>query len=189
MRRTTDYAERRIQKLVGLKYAVADFNNFTGQGISLREKLLNLKHDQDVFIYGPVGTGKTYTMAALLRYYVYEGFDCERINFDDFCVQIRATMSPEAKKTELDMIKPLKEIDKLFIDDLGLRGKQESDFAYVKLYTLLNKRQENMLPTYICSNKSIDQLGQSFDARIASRLSTALAIYLDGPDRRKGSSK
>jgi len=150
-----------------------------------QEKLLSLQTGQDVFMFGPVGTGKTYAMAALIRHYVCQGYNCKRINFDDFCVKVRSTMSPASKQTEWDMIKPLKQVDKLFIDDLGIRSKRETDFAYVTLYSLINKRQEQMLPTFISSNKTIDQLGKSFDVRVASRLKTALIIELKGKDRRE----
>jgi len=150
----------------------------------VRGKLLELKYGQDVFMHGPVGVGKTYAMAALIRQYVYEGYECERINFDDFCVKVRSTMSPAATKTEWDMIEPLKHIDKLFIDDLGLRSQPETQFSYQTFYSILNKRQGRMLPTFISSNKSIEQLGQTFDARIGSRLQTALVIEMNGEDRR-----
>lgn len=179
---TNAVAERRILKLVGSLYLEAKLDDLDEQ---VREKLLALETGRDVFMFGPVGTGKTHAMAALIRHYIYEGFQVERINFDDFCVQVRSTMSPVSKKTEWDLIKPLKDVDKLFIDDLGLRGKQETDFSYVTLYSILNKRQERRLPTFICSNKSIERLGQSFDARIASRLSTAVIIKIAGSDRRR----
>ena len=135
-------------------------------------------------MFGSVGIGKTYAMAALLRHYVNGGYECGRINFDDFCVQVRSTMSSASKQTEWQLIEPLKQIDKLFIDDLGLRGGQETNFVYVTLFSILNGRQERMLPTFISTNKTIEQLGQSFDARIASRLRTALVIEMTGKDRR-----
>ena len=81
--------------------------------------------------------------------------------------------------------KPYKDVDLLFIDDLGLRSKQETDFAYITLYSLLNKRQERLLPTFISTNKDLDRLRASFDERIVSRLQTALQIELKGEDRRK----
>ena len=177
-------AERRIQSQVDPGYLDAEFDDLDDE---LREKLLELERDRDLFLFGPVGTGKTHAMAALIRKYVYEGYECERINFDDFCIQVRSTISPVARETEWDLIEPLKKVDKLFIDDLGLRSKQETDFAYVTLYSLLNKRQERMLPTFICSNKNIGRLAQAFDARIASRLGTALKIEMTGEDRRKKS--
>ena len=139
---------------------------------------------QDLFVTGPVGTGKTHLMAALAKEFIYEGFRCTRINFDDFCVKVRSTMSPASRLTEWDLIEPMKNVDKLFIDDLGLRSKQETDFAYVTLYSILNKRQEKRLPTYISSNKTIDTLAQAFDQRIGSRLKTAMVIELGGEDRR-----
>ena len=185
-RLTAENAERRIFRLVGSLYAEAKLDDLDEQ---VRDKLLDLEYGQDLFLYGPVGTGKTYVMAALLRHYVYEGYECQRLNFDDFCVEIRSTMSPAAKKTEWKLIEPLKDIDKLFIDDLGLRSRQETDFAYVTLYSILNKRQERRLPTFISTNKSIEKLGQSFDARIASRLQTALIIEMTGKDKRIQESK
>lgn len=152
--------------------------------LAVQNKLSQLQSGQDVFMHGAVGAGKTYAMAALIRQYVYEGYQCERVNFDDFCVKVRSTFSKVAKQTEEEIIEPLKLIGKLFIDDLGIRSKQETDFAYVTFYSLLNKRQERLLPTFISSNKTIEQLGQAFDSRIASRLQTAVVIEIKGKDRR-----
>jgi len=175
-------AEHLILNLVGSLYLDAKLDDLED---GVRGKLLALENGRDIFLFGAVGTGKTYAMAALIRHYTYEGFEAERINFDDFCVQVRSTMSPASKRTEWDLIEPLKDVDKLFIDDLGLRGKQESDFSYVTLYSILNKRQERRLPTFVCSNKGIEQLGRSFDSRVASRLRTALVIEMKGVDRRR----
>lgn len=180
--RTPEQAEGLIIGLVEPLYFNATLNDLDNE---TKEKLLKLRNGRDVFMFGAVGTGKTYTMAALIRHYVYQGYNCKRINFDDFCVKVRSTMSPASKQTEWDMIEPLKNVDKLFIDDLGIRSKQETDFAYVTLYSLLNKRQERRLPTFISSNKNIETLGRSFDARVASRLQTALIIKMAGKDRRE----
>lgn len=178
---TGENAERMILRLVGQLYLDAKIEDLAKD---VRDKLLGLKYGQDVFMHGLVGVGKTYAMAAVIRQYVYDGYKCERINFDDFCVKVRSTMSPAATKTEWDMIEPLKHIDKLFIDDLGLRSQPETQFSYQTFYSLLNKRQERMLPTFISSNKKIEQLGQTFDGRISSRLQTALIIEMVGRDRR-----
>ena len=176
-----EQAEQTILKLVEPLYLDAKIEDLDK---AVRDRLLELITGQDVFMHGPVGVGKTFAMAALIRQYTYEGYECKRINFDDFCVKVRSTMSPVATKTEWDMIEPLKLTDKLFIDDLGLRSQPETQFSYQTFYSILNKRQERMLPTFISSNKSIEQLGQSFDARIGSRLQTALVIEMNGEDRR-----
>lgn len=178
------YTEKLILDSVGLLYGDATLEDLDE---SVRQKLLNLKYGQGVFFFGPPGTGKTYSMAALLRHYVYEGFECEFINFDDFCVELRSSYAPASTLTEWDIVQPLKTIDKLFVDDLGLRSKQESDFVYVTFYTILEQRRRNCLPTFICSNKDISRLGQAFDARIASRLREVKIteiIEMSGGDRR-----
>lgn len=175
-------AEKTILDLVGARYLEAILGDLN---TDIREKLLNLGDRQDVFMFGLVGVGKTYAMAALIRRYVYLGYVCQRINFNDFCVQVRSTFSPVSKVTAWEMIEPYKELDMLFIDDLGLRSTPESQFAYDTLFSILNKRMERVLPVFITSNKSIEQLGRSFDDRIASRLQTALIIEVTGKDRRK----
>lgn len=175
-------AEKIIFEAVGARYVDATLESIDPV---IADKFRNLETGQDVFLFGQVGVGKTYAMAALLRHYVYEGFKCVRINFDDFCVQVRSTMGAASKQTEYELIEPLTQIDKLFIDDLGLRSGQETNFVYVTLFSILNKRQERMLPTFITTNKSIEQLGQSFDSRIVSRLQTALIIEMSGQDRRQ----
>jgi len=177
-------AERRILALVGQLYAEAEFDDLDEP---VKEKLLSLKQGQGAFFHGPPGTGKTYAMSALLRHYVYEGYEAEFVNFDDFCVRLRASYSPAATVTEYEIIEPLKIVDKLFVDDLGLRSKQESDFVYVTFYTILEARRRNCLPTFVCSNKDISRLGQTFDTRITSRLQDAektAIIEMTGKDRR-----
>lgn len=174
-------AEQKILEMVGLLYIDATIERLDEE---IRGKLLERKKWQDIFIYGLVGTGKTFGMAADIRQCVYEGYQCERINFDSFCVKVRSTFAPAAKLTAWEMTEELKNIDRLYIDDLGLRSTPESQFAYDTFYEILNKRQEKMLPTFISSNKTIEQLGQTFDARIASRLKTALIIEMKGGDRR-----
>lgn len=170
---------------VGDGYIDADMSHLE----ALEDMLLKLTGTQDLFLWGSIGTGKTYAMAALLKHYVFQGYFCIRINFDEFCTDLRSTFSSASKVSESEMIRPLMDIDKLFIDDLGMRFKQETDFAFITFYTILNKRQERLLPTYITTNHSIDELEQKFDARIASRLRTAMNIQLTGKDRRLTYSK
>jgi len=166
-------------------YANASLNDLEPK---LRNKLLGRKPDQDLYLFGLPGRGKTHIMAALIRHYTGEGYVCMRICFDEFCCQIRSTMSPASKITEWDMTKPLKEVDMLFIDDLAIKS-QETDFAYLTLFLILNKRQERLLPTFISCNKDLERLRQSFDERIISRLSRALIIELKGEDKRKLAEK
>jgi len=164
---------------LGFAYVDAEIDHIDAK---YKDAMLNAK--SDIYLYGPVGVGKTYAMAALFKHKVFSGNKCQRINFDEFCCRVRSTMNHNSKKTEYELVSELIGLDCLFIDDIGLRSKQETDFAYVTFYTILNKRQESSLPTYITTNKSIKQLASGFDSRIASRLNTATIIEMNGQDRR-----
>ncbi len=139
----------------------------------------------DIYLYGGLGVGKTYAMAALLKEKLFSGHTCDSVNFDLFCSKVRSTWAKGSKITESELIAQMSNVDSLFIDDLGLRTKQESDFAYVTLFSILNNRQADRLPTYFTSNKDIQTLSQTFDGRIASRLGTATIIQMTGHDRRQ----
>ncbi len=179
---------REFHELVGAKYIDAKMEDIEQPYKDLL--LLSEITTQDVFLWGNIGVGKTYAMAALIGHYLMEGYSCERINFDEFCSKVRSSMNNNSGLTEYQLVNSLVEVDKLFIDDIGLRSKQETDFAYITLYSILNKRQEQLLPVLISTNKSIEQLASSFDNRIASRLGTAININMVGKDRRlTGKSK
>jgi len=169
-----------MERNLGQKYIHAEMSHLE------ESTQIELKRPhRDIYMWGSIGSGKTYAMAALFKYKLERGFDCKRINFDSFCCKVRSTMNQKSTSTEQDFIDGLIDRDCLFIDDIGLRSKQETDFAFVTFYTILNKRQEMMLPTYITTNKSIKELAVAFDGRIASRLRTAIIIEMTGRDRRQ----
>ena len=78
--------------------------------------------------------------------------------------------------------------DKLFIEDIGTTvsgDKQESDFSVRTLMIIINRRLEDMKATFLTTNKSLEKLSQSFDSRIASRITQGCEIIkLTGEDRR-----
>lgn len=155
----------------------------------LQAHIRQLPNDTGLLLWGAPGVGKTYAMAALMRKFLKEGFDCKRIIWEELCLQLRNTYKPNSKTTEFDVIKPLFEVDKLFIEDLGTtvsNDKQESDFNLRTFLVILDKRIEHCRATFITTNKPVEQLAESFDTRIASRLQQACVIRrLAGQDKRQ----
>ncbi len=141
--------------------------------------------ESGAFLWGSVGTGKTYALAAVLRKFAVAGFECKRISFDRLCLEIRGTFSSASYKSESNIINRYIESDYLFFEDLSTGGKSESDFNLRTLLVLLDTRMEYCRPTYISSNKSVEQIGQAFDGRILSRLHKYRIIKLSGRDKRR----
>ena len=175
----TMIAEKIILKTVGREFYEAVLKKM--DNLELARTLWRLKRtSRSVYLHGPVGVGKTHAIAALIRYFVYMGYECKLVNFNRFC--LRYCDMPYGEKS-----KYLNEhilVDKLFIDDLGLRSEQESNFRYENLFDILNERLERNLPVYISSNKSPQQIGKVFDSRIESRLRPAFIYEMKGKDRR-----
>lgn len=172
----------------------------------------DIKHldGKGLFLWGIPSVGKTYAMCALARKYIHQGFDVRRINWDMLSLKIRATFGGptvkhktesgrcaydygegedgEAMNTQWDVMKPFLQADMLFVEDIGTGksiGRDESDFVIGTFTTLLNERYENDLPTFITSNKNLEEIKKSFDERIADRIHEVCEIVqLTGKNRR-----
>ena len=139
-----------------------------------------------LFLWGDVGTGKSHLMAVLAKLWIVEGLIISRINYETLLLKIRDTYTSE-NKSEWDVIQPYLVAQRLIIEDVGTTvsiGKRESDFSYRTFQIILNERDEQMLPTYITSNKSLEQIEHSFDQRVKSRIGRGLIINLTGDDKR-----
>jgi len=159
-------------------YLAASFGDF-----DLPEIITDLNNDKNLYFYGNVGTGKTRMIYACLKYARSVLFyNAEVVEFTRLCSLIRKGFNSEGQ-TEWDIIQRYSKLDLLFLDDLGL-SSNISDFAYLTLYQIIDRRISNLLPTIISSNKTIEQIGLDFDMRIASRLQIFKTIEFKGEDKR-----
>lgn len=145
-------------------------------------------------LYGPTGRGKSYAMAALLRWLLCrkKRISVVRIGAEMLNLEIRDAFKKGSDKSELDVIRPYIAPDVLLLEDLGagkVVGATESDFAVRVVYVLLDSRIEQGLMTLITTNKTQANLAKSFDDRIASRLSAFTWIGVGGNDKRAEADK
>lgn len=143
-----------------------------------------------ILLWGAAGVGKTYALSALARRHISQGYIVKRIHYEVMCLKLRDTFNPKATQTEWSIIEPLLNCDKLYIEDVGTGksiGKQESDFSLRTFLVLLDMRMECCRPTFITSNKSVENLADSFDQRVGDRLKTFQVIKLGGESKRKAS--
>jgi len=155
---------------------------------ALEKKIRTLPDDTGLFLWGPQGVGKSYAMAAIIRELLLAGHSVMRFSYEMLCLMLRDTYKTGSTKTELDVIEPLIAVDNLFIEDVGVivsGAEQESNFSLRTFLVILDQRLEQCRATFITTNKSVEQVAESFDKRIASRLQEACeVIHLTGQDRR-----
>lgn len=139
-----------------------------------------------LLILGDVGVGKT--RFCLCIYDWYGGRYTELSTLADEFAMVRRgefrdlRWTTEPKVYERDWIKMLEDERILIVDDIGRRSN-ESEHVRDTLIRVLNAR-EGGRPLVVVSNLTLDQLSESYDDRIASRLSAGTVINAEGDDRR-----
>jgi DNA replication protein DnaC len=180
-----DEKEHAIAAVVPPRYLEARLEHLPTK---LQEIIKMLPENMGLLLWGVPGVGKSYSLAALARQYISQGFTAARIGYELLCLQLRDTFKSRGSETELSVIKPYLQADKLFIEDIGTtksEGNVESDFSVRTLLVLLDWRLENCLATFVTTNRPVEELAKTFDERIASRLCQACEVLkLTGEDRR-----
>ena len=154
---------------------------------AMKERLC-AETDTGIYLWGAPGNGKTHSMAWLARHFISEGYRVKRVHYEMLCLQLRDTFKKSSDKTEWSIIQPLLDCDKLFIEDVGTTksiGKEETDFSRRTFFLLIDVRMERCRPTFITSNKTLENLTLSFDERVGDRLRTFHIFDLGNKSKRQ----
>lgn len=134
---------------------------------------------------GKCGTGKGHLAASIVQY-VIENHACSALYIK--LIDIVSRIKSDWNKEE-DVIKKLREVDLLVIDEIGVQFNTEAERLI--LYRILDNRYEYLRPTIITSNHNLTGLEKIIGQRIISRLydqESENAIYkFDWEDFRKRS--
>lgn len=128
-------------------------------------------HGRGLFIFGPVGSGKTFLAAAIANALTAAGREVLFIVVPDFLDAVRATYDrrpQEDTQTELELIDTARKVAILILDDLGAHNYTE--WTCNKIYSLINYRLINELPTVITSNLDLKALEEYLGERTTSRI-------------------
>lgn len=147
---------------------------------------------QSVYVHGPVGSGKTWALAAVMRDELVKRRNAggptvtwpRFTTAPRFLMELRSTFNRGAGENELELVEKYSAIPgKLFLDDLG--AEQTTEWSRQHLYILLDGRWAEHRPTLISGNLPLDDLARRLDDRIASRIAgMCRVIELTGRDRR-----
>jgi DNA replication protein DnaC len=140
------------------------------------------KDGKGLFLYGPVGTGKSFFAACVVNALIDEGFPCLMTNFSRLTNAINSTW--DGKQEYIDS---LARFSLVAIDDLGV----ERDTAYMNenVTTIIDSLYRAKVPVIITSNFAPKQLTDEGDIRrrrVYDRLlERCHPIAVTGESRRK----
>jgi DNA replication protein DnaC len=151
----------------------------------IKKFLTSDSNNLNFFLYGGVGTGKTYSAYAIAKLYFVNKMSVRLYNYIDLLTQIKESFG---KPGSDDFIKEkVCSQDAIILDDLG--AEKVTEWTLEILYRLIDHRYINMIPLIIISNLNIEDLSKIYGDRIMSRIVGIMGdniIKFTGKDRRLG---
>lgn len=133
-----------------------------------------------LLLSGPYGVGKTGLLTATLAHFLEQGKVGLWIEYYDLVMEIQAGYSDNSSASRLEAAR---NADWLLLDDVGDLGRREgnairpeTDDRRKILYTIINHRHVNRLPTLITTNLGPGQFAQQFGARVTERIMESFAV-------------
>lgn len=134
-------------------------------------------------LWGMTGSGKTFAALAVAREAAKER-RVEMLSAVELLDELRATFKPNAEQDIDDVLRRLKSVGLLVIDDLG--AENDTKFTSERVLDVVDSRLRRRLPTVVTTNLKPDDVP---GVRLKSRLFStqdAMPLNFGGDDRRMG---
>lgn len=152
-----------------------------------------VKSGRSLYLYGPVGTGKTLTAVTILKRYaqelakqtVFSVLPIMYVSMLDLFAEVKRDIGRSIDElVSPPLIANLKEADVVVIDEVGSL-KYLSEFEKGVLFEVVDDRVREMKPTIYASNSDEIMLKQALGDQLFSRVYTASErILMNGQDNR-----
>ena len=147
-----------------------------------------LAENKGLMLFGPTGTGKTYTAACIANALYDKGIPVVMTSLPKLTDSIKFD---DDKRSAQAIIDRFNRADLLIIDDLGI--ERLSSFAQEKAYEFINGRYEAKKPLLITTNLTIDELTKTPSLelrRVYERITEFChAVEFTGPSIRRQRSR
>ncbi len=175
-----------FRKMTDVYYEGEDLVKFRKARKVAEDFINNFDTDyQNLFIYGTVGTGKSFLSICIADELLKRGHSVIYFSSIGLFELISENTFDYKNKQNLKAIyEDLFECELLIIDDLGT--EMTSSFVASELFSCLNERENRKKSTIITTNYSLEQLQNTYSDRIFSRVTSNFKLLkLSGPDIRK----
>lgn len=137
---------------------------------------------EGLFIVGPTGSGKTHLAAAIVRMMYSVGKKASFRRASELYLQIRHSYDG-SYLSETAILAGYRGTPMLVLDDIAAGSL--SDHERRVALEVIDSRGNDMRPTVVTSNLSLEDIREKMDERISSRLGAYQKIALITADRRK----
>lgn len=121
----------------------------------------------NLIFLGKPGTGKSHLACAIVSA-LYKSHRVCRIDLPDLIREIRATWGRSAKKSEAEVLDHYGALDLLILEEVGTGAGSDDERA--RVFQVINRRYEAMLPTVVVSNLDMPALRAEMGDRVIDRL-------------------
>ena len=136
-------------------------------------------------LYGPVGTGKSYTAACIANALIDEGYRAVMTNLPEVGREALGTFEKER------YFYSLVDCDLLVLDDLGVERRGE--YMDETVFGVIDAWYRSGVPLIVTTNLSADELSKTADIsqkRVYDRiLEQCLPVHVDGISQRRGNAR
>lgn len=137
--------------------------------------VLDNPHEVGLLFTGPVGSGKTFLAACIANSLIEKQTKLLFLIVPDLLDELRASFSNKKETTEFDLLDIARTIPILILDDLGAHNYTE--WSRNRIYSILNYRMNEQLPTIITSNLDFNEIEQYLGERTCSRLLQMCRVF------------
>lgn len=149
------------------------------KALSAAREFIKASEDSDyglgLLFTGAVGSGKTYLAAGIANALIENNKEVLFVVVPDLLDELRSTYNKTAETNELDLLDTAREVPFLILDDLGAHNYTE--WTRNRIYSIINYRLNECLPTIITSNLSLDEIEEYLGERTTSRLLQMCRVF------------